>query len=287
MTELGPRCTALCCYCCQDYWRGSVGCCGLYCCCGTPVTEKELEDRENEKKKQEKKLTNYWHLFRLGCFNFMKEWCAEPKQVKSYDYTKIYWDSEGNLRQGGSDRDRNDELLILLENDRADSTDPERIWVVMPSRWIREWLIFAEMKITSHHPGPVNIDSLVKKDDTATSGWRPLKTLRPPEKIVKKDSGDYSKIEYEVTPGHYRLVSPEVWRRFVKLYGVTEPGVVIAVKGNTEESPFSDMSRWVVFRDAMQQIRKSDLPDPVVVSAEEKSKVVRKNRRIFEAMGLS
>ena len=96
------------------------------------MTEKELEDRENEKKKQEKKLTNYWHLFRLGCFNFMKEWCAEPKQVKSYDYTKIYWDSEGNLRQGGSDHDRNDELIILLENDRADSTDPERIWVVMP-----------------------------------------------------------------------------------------------------------------------------------------------------------
>ena len=151
--------------------------------------------------------------------------------------------------------------------------------MIIPSRFIRDWLLFAQMKMTNQHPAPIDIASLLKEDPSSACGYRPLKTLRPPEKVVTKDSGDYAKIEYAMTPGHYRLITIEAWRRFVTLYGVTEPGVMIAVKGNTEESPYTDMSRWRIFPDAMQQIDPNALPSPVVVTAEEKAKEVTKKQK--------
>lgn len=288
--EVGPSCNFCCCF-CGDYWRGSVGCCNVYCCCGVPVTEEELQRREEEKKKREKNNQAYWaskwNSARLACFNFMKDCFGDGRPVKSYDVEKIYWDADGNLRQGGSDRDRNNEVLLLLEADEFDTSDPQKIWVAIPSRWIREWLLFAQMNITTHQPGPIHIDTIITQDMTADSGWRPLKTLKPPEKKVKKDSNDYAKVEYETTPGHYRLISLEAWRRLVKMYGIAEPGVVVAVKGNTEQSSFHDLSRWRVFPHAMTQIDPAALPDPIVVTAEEKTREKTKKEKRFLSLGLT
>ena len=243
--------------------------------------------REQNRKDAAKKTASYWHSVRVACFRFMKEWCGDTRTVTSYDVEKIYWDVDGNLRQGGSYRDRVNELLLLLEADETDSSDPEKIWVVIPSRWIRDWLLFAQMNITNHHPGPISIDTIVTQDPKSESGWRPLNTIKPPEKKVKKDNKDYAKIEYEVTPGHYRLISLEAWRRLVKMYGVSEPGVCIAVKGNTETSSFHDKSRWRVFLSPMARIGPSDLPDPVIITQEQKAKEKIKKERKFMSLGLT
>lgn len=276
------------CLCCPDYMRGAIGCCGFYCCCGAPITEQELkkrkEDEEKAKAEGVKKRT-YYQQFRLACFDFMKEMLEQPRPAHSYAVEKIYWDGEGNLRQGGSTRDRDGEILMLLEADAMNTDDPDRIWVVIPSRFIRDWLLFAQMKMTNTHPRPIDIGSLLKVDPSSPVGYRPLKTLRPPEKVVSKDSGDYSKIEYAMTPGHYRLITIEAWRRFVIMYGIAEPGVVIAVKGNTPESPYTDMTRWRIFPDAMQHINPDSLPDAIVITAEEKAKQVGRKQRMFAALG--
>ena len=239
------------------------------------------------KKEAARRTASYWNSVRYSCFLFMKEWCGDTRPVKSYDVRKIYWDADGNLRQGGSERDRVNEVLLLLEADEIEVDDPEKIWVVIPSRWIRNWLLFAQMNISNHHPGPISIDTIVTKDPSSETGWRPLSTIKPPEKKIKKDSKDYAKIEYEVTPGHYRLISIEAWRRLVKMYGVCEPGVMIAVKGNTETSSFHDKSRWRVFLTPMMRIDLSDLPDPVIITEEQKAKEKIKKERKFLSLGLT
>ena len=283
--NIGPSCL-----CCPDAIRGICGCCGFYCCCGTPVTEAELKKREEEKEAAaasngKKKKKTLWQQYRLHCFDFMKGILDTQGPLRSFDVDKIYWDVEGNLRQGGSVRDRDEELLKMLEADQIADDDPETIWAIIPSRFIREWLLFAKMKISNEPPNAINIASLLKADLSTESGWRPLKTLRPPERVVTKDSGDYAKVEYDVTPGHYRRISLDAWRRFVTLYGIVEPGVVIAVKGNTEESPYSDMTRWRIFPDAMQYIDPNALPDAIVVTKEEKAKIVSRKQKLFASLG--
>ena len=69
------------------------------------------------------------------------------------------------------------------------------------------------------------------------------------------------------------------------MYGIAEPGVVIAVKGNTPESPYTDMTRWRIFPDAMQHINPDSLPDAIVITAEEKAKQVGRKQRMFAALG--
>ncbi len=278
------------CLCCPDFFRGAIGCCGFYCCCGAPITEQELKKRKEEEeekaKKEGPKTKTYYQKARLACFDFMKQLLDRPQPAHSYAVDKIYWDGDGNLRQGGSTRDRDGEILMLLEADQLHTDDPEKIWVVVPSRFIREWLLFAQMKLTNDHPSPIDIGSLLKADPSCAAGYRPLKTLRPPEKVVSKNSSDYAKVEYSMTPGHYRLITIEAWRRLVVLYGIREPGVVIAVKGNTEESPYTDMSRWRVFPDAMQHIDPNALPDAIVKTEEEKAKEITKKQKMFASLGV-
>lgn len=65
--------------------------------------------------------------------------------------------------------------------------------MIVPSRWIRQWLLFALVKVNDP-PGPIDMFSLLKQDSTAGDiGWRPLKTLRPPCSEFGKEH-----------PGHYR-----------------------------------------------------------------------------------
>ena len=62
--------------------------------------------------------------------------------------------------------------------------------MIVPSRWIREWLLFAYYK-TANEPGPITMSTLLTAD--GNNWWRPLKTLRPPSTEPGKEH-----------PGHYR-----------------------------------------------------------------------------------
>mmetsp|Transcript_14620 Transcript_14620/g.24202 ORF Transcript_14620/g.24202 Transcript_14620/m.24202 type:complete len:202 (+) Transcript_14620:82-687(+) len=152
------------------------------------------------------------------------------KEEKAFDIRKIYWDANGNLRHGYTDRNRDAEVLAILKADSNDESDPTKLWMIMPSRWLRQWILFAHVKAVNP-PGPIDMWPLLKKDPSNPVGWRPLKTLLPP-------STEFG----EERPGHYRRVSFEAWSALVDLYGVN--GYALAVRG----IPYDELRRWRVFK---------------------------------------
>ena len=34
----------------------------------------------------------------------------------------------------------------MLEVDDPDESDPDKLWMIIPSRWVRKWLLFAHLK---------------------------------------------------------------------------------------------------------------------------------------------
>lgn len=166
------------------------------------------------------------------------------------DVANIFWDAHGNLRHGNSSRDRDAEVLDILSGDTCEETEEGRVWMIVPSRWVRHWLLFAHLKISTDAPGPINMDSLLQRDDSVEGGWRPKNTLLPPgkgaeaaEKAARAagifdKKGDKSsssnksggkEASSEDFPGHYRRISLEAWVQLVDLYGVTDPGFGLAV----------------------------------------------------------
>ena len=84
----------------------------------------------------------------------------KPSTDKVYDTNKIYWDVDGNLRYGSSDKNRDEEVLELLQLDNPDESDHEKLWMIIPSRWVRKWLLFAHIKC-GPEPGEIDMESLL------------------------------------------------------------------------------------------------------------------------------
>ena len=133
------------------------------------------------------------------------------------DIQKIYWDNDGNLRYGVSERNRDIEVLDMLSRDVNDETEEARVWMIIPSRWVRNWLLFAHMKISDEPPGSIDMGSLLTRDANVQGGWRPRRTLRPPgkgaatsEKPVapKKQSPDASKDKDKDKDGKKKSSAP-------------------------------------------------------------------------------
>lgn len=80
-----------------------------------------------------------------------------------------------------------------MEADTSNDDDPERLWMILPSRWIRLWLQFSYLKL-GEPPGPIDMFSLLQKDPNISGGWRPKGTLLPPH-------SRFGEVEF---PGHYR-----------------------------------------------------------------------------------
>lgn len=67
--------------------------------------------------------------------------------------------------------------------------------MIVPSRWIKEWLMFAHLKI-GKEPKKITMRSLLVKDDSAEGGLRPNKTILRPNAEGTEEN--------EESPGHYR-----------------------------------------------------------------------------------
>lgn len=159
------------------------------------------------------------------------------------DIRKIYWDADGNLRYGKTYRNREEEMVKMLQRDSNDEADLSQLWMIIPSRWVRHWLLFAYIKV-GQPPGPIDMWSLLWDDPSVPGGWRPTNTLLPPSTEFGNEH-----------PGHYRRVTLEAWLGFVELYGVN--GYAIAVRG----VPVDDITRWRVFKDP-KHIDINLLPEP-------------------------
>jgi len=209
----------------------------------------------------------------------------KPKVVKSFDIKKIFWDVDGNLRQGTTERSREEEVLHVLEHDSGIDENTEQVWIIIPSRWIRDWLLFAYHKLSKEPPGPIDISSLIKEDASVEGGWRPKNTLQPPTR-TKVETGDYAKVQWEVKPGQFRRIPFEVWQLIIELYGQTGVQFCIAVKGNSELTPANDIKRWRIFQDPLK-IDTSVLPECEVLDKEAVKKEEKKKRALFAALGFS
>lgn len=91
--------------------------------------------------------------------------------------------------------------------------------MIVPSRWIKQWLLFTYHK-ACNAPGKIDMFSLLTADSTVELNWRPKTTLKAP--ITAPD--DPRVVDH---PGHYRRVGFEVWTKLLDLYGIN--GFAIAV----------------------------------------------------------
>lgn len=185
-----------------------------------------------------------------------KRWAIHEKELKTRDTRNIYWGPDGNLWTGRSIVNRDEELLDILENDTFDESDPTALWVIMPSRWLRRWLLFCKFKV-AEEPGTITMMSLLVKDPNEPTGYRPKKTLKPPNYTQNEDP------KADDHPGHYRRVTLEVWLKFLDLYG--SDGPALAVLG----IPYDELSRWSVFVDP-RTIETTGMAPPVIPTKEEK-----------------
>lgn len=87
--------------------------------------------------------------------------------------------------------------------------------MIIPSRWVRKWLLFCHIKV-GDPPGPIDMVSLLTQDPLVVGGWRPKNTLLPPSTKFGEER-----------PGHYRRITLEAWINLVDLYGVTGHAVAV------------------------------------------------------------
>lgn len=67
-------------------------------------------------------------------------------------------------------------MILGVQMLMTDNTKDCDLWVIVPSRWIRLWLLFAHLK-KGDAPGEIDTTTLLVKDKSFASGWRPKKTL--------------------------------------------------------------------------------------------------------------
>ncbi len=196
----------------------------------------------------------------------------------SYDIRMMFWDLDGNLRIGKSLRDRDEEILKILmtgtDNPDKDVKDEEEtgdeVYVLLPSRWLREWVLFAHLRLSEKEPGKINLYNLLTKDKDEALGWRPNLLLEEPI----AESTDMS---IENRTGHYRAINLKTFLLFHRLYGVK--GYPIGVWGQ----PIHDKRRWRVFPDVefLENSYQDHLPKPNFVierEAEEERKRIEEER---------
>lgn len=189
---------------------------------------------------------------------------AQKKRNKLIkDIRRIYWDPDGNLRYGNTTRNRDDEVMHIIQADTNDEKDETKLWMIVPSRWINQWLVFAYYKM-GPEPGKIPMFTLLKQDASVEGGWRPKNNLLPPES-GRVNAGVPGGGMTEDRPGHYRRISLEAWLKLLDLYGIE--GYAIAVRG----IPYDDLSRWRVFLNP-RIIDINMLPEPELPQVKEEGK---------------
>ena len=203
--------------------------------------------------------------FSLPCLNNgVEDW----GDGGSYDIRMIFWDLDGNLRIGNSLRDRDQEVLSVLMVDDSDPESGDEIWILLPSRWARRWVLFSHLRLTDVDPGPINLYNILVKDDGEPLGWRPNLNLKAP-------IADHPDPKIENQPGHYRLISLKAFQKLEELYG--SKGYPIAVWGK----PNHDKSRWRVFKSSkhVEKLANDYLPKPeFVIEKEAEEERLRKQK---------
>lgn len=139
----------------------------------------------------------------------------------SYSWHKILYSTAIDFLPGLSSRNRDEEIIKILLADSIDEADLSKVWwvtnshmffswscpyltlvlarilnrMIVPSRWIKEWLMFAHLKV-GKEPKQVTMMSLLVTDPTVPGKLRPNRSLKRPN--AEGTSQD------EEAPGHYR-----------------------------------------------------------------------------------
>ena len=167
------------------------------------------------------------------------------------------------MRVGDSVRDRDAEIKKLLELDSTEDTEGNKLWLFIPSRWVRKWLMFASLKLSNEEPGRIDMLSLMMSEPSEPLRVRPKYNMKPPV----CDAADPN---VENSPGHYRRVTKECFAALEELYGID--GYPMAVLGE----PYDDPTRWRIFR-STSSIDPKLLPAPIVEDDESKDEKGKKD----------
>ena len=80
---------------------------------GDAVPTEEVDENAAPKKKHRPWTFSRWWRKSIQPMFVSKP----PKLIKSFDTKRIFWDVDGNLRQGTTTRSRDEEILHMLEHD--------------------------------------------------------------------------------------------------------------------------------------------------------------------------
>ena len=137
----------------------------------------------------------------------------------------ISFDAHGNLRYGGPERDRNDELLRVLSTDKdhKNDDDPNQEWYIMDSAWVQSWLLHVYLDPdNAPGPGPCRNDRLcVNRDHLSSSSFSTSKRIS-----TRLKAKDRLVMATAKRAGDYRRVCEKTWRVFQELYPGSGPSII-------------------------------------------------------------
>jgi len=149
------------------------------------------------------------------------------------DPAKIFWDDSGNLVYGKAHWMKQDkQIREIMQLDRTDDKDEEKLWYIMDSAWVSSWLAYVHFdKENAPAPGPCRNDRLLT--------WDYLQG-----KYVAR-FGLYMAVNDRA--GDYRRVTKETWDKYCQLYPGSGPTITMmfnAKKMDETGMGVYDCSTW-------------------------------------------
>jgi len=153
----------------------------------------------------------------------------------------MYYDNFGVLRVGREARDREEELNTVMKLEDKEEKEG-KVWYIIESSWIRQWLRYTKTKRNTPCPGPIQNEHLLQFSVKSSENMEENKWIAR-EKLQQANS-----VEGRDGEGHYRRINEAVWEKFVELYPGSGPVVTVS------EAPYHNQNLWTIDTESIKNI---------------------------------